>query len=237
MQTNIQPDIKNNSVVQDVEAEDRPEIYDQLEQVGDIALMALGYLRQPLGILGIFAISIAIVGLFYFLETRKLDGIEARIDESRSILALAAPDLGQLQLRLDGWEYSRGLALEGRIDRPADSQVLEDLLSAAILAGVDVFSAGARDEGIASVSEGDYRSTPSFVKATGELDEITTFIKLLESGAIRSATVQKSLVSESLGVYSVDVDIASLSEFPYIGIETLPDVDSTPRRATAAVTP
>ncbi len=231
----MQTDIHANNSVGDPEA--RPAIYDRLEQAGVVGLIALRYLRQPLGILGVFAAALAIVGLFYFLEARKRDDIEARIDESRSILALTAPDLEQLQLRLEGWDYSRALALDGRIDRPADSDVLEDLIAAAALAGVDVFSAGARDEEITTVSVGEYRSSPTFIKATGELDEIITFLKLLESGAIRSARVQKSLVSESLGTYSIEVDVTSLSEFPYIGDDTPATSDAPARQAAAAVSP
>ena len=217
--------------------ETRPAIYDRLDQAGAIGLIALGYLRQPLGILAVFAVAVTIVGLFYYLETRERDAIEVRIDESRVILALTAPDLEQLQLRLEGWDYSRALALDARIGRPADSDLLEDLIAAATLAGVDVFSAGAREEGIETVSDGDYRSTPTFIKASGNLDEITTFIKLLESGAIRSARVQKSLVSESRGEYSVEIDITSLSEFPYVGEDASPPGDVPVRQAAAAVTP
>lgn len=231
MQTEIQA---NNSAR---DAETRPAIYERLDQAGAVGLLALGYLRQPLGILGVFAAALAIVGIFYLLAARERDAIEARIDESRAILALTAPDLEQLQLRLDGWDYSRALALDGRIGQPAESDVLEDLIAAATLAGVDVFSAGAREEGIETVADGEYRSTPTFIKATGDLDEITTFIKLLESGAIRSARVQKSLVSESQGEYSIEVDITSLSEFPY-AMEDAPPADDAPvRQAAAAVTP
>ena len=115
--------------------------------------------------------------------------------------------------------------------------MLEDLIAAATLAGVDVFSAGAREEGIETVAGGEYRSTPTFIKATGDLDEITTFIKLLESGAIRSARVQKSLVSESRGEYSIEVDITSLSEFPYATEDAPPADDAPVRQAAAAVTP
>ncbi|MCH8223273.1 MAG: hypothetical protein IH868_07680 [Chloroflexi bacterium] len=231
MQTEIQA---SNSAR---DAETRPAIYERLDQAGAVGLLALGYLRQPLGILGVFAAALAIVGIFYLLAARERDAIEARIDESRAILALTAPDLEQLQLRLDGWDYSRALALDGRIGQPAESDVLEDLMAAATLAGVDVFSAGAREEGIETVAGGEYRSTPTFIKATGDLDEITTFIKLLESGAIRSARVQKSLVSESQGEYSIEVDITSLSEFPY-AMEDAPPADDAPvRQAAAAVTP
>ena len=231
MQTEIQA---SNSAR---DAETRPAIYERLDQAGAVGLLALGYLRQPLGILGVFAAALAIVGIFYLLAARERDAIEARIDESRAILALSAPDLEQLQLRLDGWDYSRALALDGRIGQPAESDVLEDLMAAATLAGVDVFSAGAREEGIETVAGGEYRSTPTFIKATGDLDEITTFIKLLESGAIRSARVQKSLVSESRGEYSIEVDITSLSEFPY-ATEDAPSADDAPvRQAAAAVTP
>lgn len=231
MQTEIQA--SNSARV----AETRPAIYERLDQAGAVGLLALGYLRQPLGILGVFAAAFAIVGIFYLLAARERDAIEARIDESRAILALTAPDLEQLQLRLDGWDYSRALALDGRIGQPAESDVLEDLIAAATLAGVDVFSTGAREEGIETVANGEYRSTPTFIKATGDLDEITTFIKLLESGAIRSARVQKSLVSESQGEYSIEVDITSLSEFPY-AMEDAPPADDAPvRQAAAAVTP
>ena len=219
------------------DAETRPAIYERLDQAGAVGLLALGYLRRPLGILGLFAAALAIVGIFYLLAARERDAIEVRIDESRAILALTAPDLEQLQLRLDGWDYSRALALDGRIGQPADSDVLEDLIAAATLAGVDVFSAGAREEGIETVAGGEYRSTPTFIKATGDLDEITTFIKLLESGAIRSARVQKSLVSESRGEYSIEVDITSLSEFPYATEDAPPADDAPVRQAAAAVTP
>ncbi len=231
MQTEIQA---SNSAR---DAETRPAIYERLDQAGAVGLLALGYLRQPLGILGVFAAALAIVGIFYLLAARERDAIEARIDESRAILALSAPDLEQLQLRLDGWDYSRALALDGRIGQPAESDVLEDLMAAATLAGVDVFSAGAREEGIETVAGGEYRSTPTFIKATGDLDEITTFIKLLESGAIRSARVQKSLVSESRGEYSIEVDITSLSEFPYATEDAPPADDAPVRQAAAAVTP
>ncbi|MCH7734950.1 MAG: hypothetical protein IH961_07025 [Chloroflexi bacterium] len=231
MQTEIQA---SNSAR---DAETRPAIYERLDQAGAVGLLALGYLRQPLGILGVFAAALAIVGIFYLLAARERDAIEARIDESRAILALTAPDLEQLQLRLDGWDYSRALALDGRIGQPAESDVLEDLIAAATLAGVDVFSAGAREEGIETVAGGEYRSTPTFIKATGDLDEITTFIKLLESGAIRSARVQKSLVSESRGEYSIEVDITSLSEFPYATEDAPPADDAPVRQAAAAVTP
>ena len=231
MQTEIQA---SNSAR---DAETRPAIYERLDQAGAVGLLALGYLRQPLGILGVFAAALAIVGIFYLLAARERDAIEVRIDESRAILALTAPDLEQLQLRLDGWDYSRALALDGRIGQPADSDVLEDLIAAATLAGVDVFSAGAREEGIETVAGGEYRSTPTFIKATGDLDEITTFIKLLESGAIRSARVQKSLVSESRGEYSIEVDITSLSEFPYATEDAPPADDAPVRQAAAAVTP
>lgn len=231
----MQSEIQSDNAARGPEA--RPAIYDRIDQARVVSLIALGYLRQPLGIIGVFSVALAIVGFFYFVETRERDAIEARIDESRSILTLTAPDLEQLQLRLEGWDYSRALALDGRIDRPADSGVLEDLIAAATLAGVEVFSAGAREEGIATVSAGEYRSNPTFIKATGGLDEIITFLKLLESGAIRSARVQKSLVSGSPGMYSVEVDITSLSEFPYVGDDAPTISDAATRRAAAAVAP
>ncbi len=231
----MQTEIQASNSARDPET--RPAIYEHLDQARTAGVIVFGYLQQPLGILGVFAAALAIVGIFYFLAARERDAIEARIDESRTILTLTAPDLEQLQLRLEGWDYSRALALDGRIDRPADFDVLEDLIAAATLAGVDVFSSGAREEGIETVSGDEYRSTPTFIKATGELDEITTFIKLLESGAIRSARVQKSLISESQGAYSIEVDITSLSEFPYAGDDAPATGGAPTRQVAAAVTP
>lgn len=233
----MQTDIQTRNPAQNPET--RPAIYDRLDQAADAGLIALGYLRRPIGILSLFAAAMAVTGIFYFLEYRAQDSIAARIDESRLILALTAPSLEQLQLRLDGWDYSRELALEGRIDRPADSDVLEDMIAAAALAGVEVFSAGAREEGVAALSGNEYRSTPTFIKATGELDQIITFIKLLESGAIRSARVEKSLVTENIGAYSVEVNVTSLSEFPYVENDAQETGDAPARqiRSVTAVTP
>ena len=126
----MQSEIQSDNAARGPEA--RPAIYDRLDQARVVSLIALNYLHRPLGIIGVFSVALAIVGFFYFVETREQDAIEARIDESRSILTLTAPDLEQLQLRLEGWDYSRALALDGRIDGVATAPLNKE---AANLAG------------------------------------------------------------------------------------------------------
>jgi hypothetical protein len=159
------------------------------------------------------------VGALYYFASVDLKKVEVMLEENRAILAQGRPDLGELQATLDGWEWSRDLALGNRVEKRFDSGLLDEIFQIAEVASVDIFSSGIREESITPIQDTQYRSTPMFVKARGELGPIEHFMFLLESGALVTSEIVKTLVTEDSGQFLIEAELNSLSEFAYNGPE------------------
>ena len=192
------------------------------------------YLQKPLVIVALGLVLLGIVGTLYFFAAEDLKKVETMLEENRAILAQGRPDLDELRATLDGWEWSRDLALGNRVEKRFDSGLLEEILQIADIAGVDIFSAGIREESITPIQDTQYRSTPMFVKARGELGAIEHFMFLLESGALVTSEIVSTHVTEDSGQFLIEAELNSLSEFAYNGPEGVSTGSAAPPDQTSA---
>ncbi|NQW16540.1 MAG: hypothetical protein HQ478_03545 [Chloroflexi bacterium] len=192
------------------------------------------FLQKPVTILAFGVVLFGIVGTLYFFASEDLKEVEVMLEENRLILAQGRPDLSNLQATLDGWQWSRDLALDNRVEKRFDSGLLDEIFQIAEVAGVDIFSSGIREESIAPILDAQYRSTPIFVKARGDLGPIEYFMFLLESGALVTSEIVKTLVSEDSGQFLIEAELNSLSEFAYNGPVDASDKSTTAPGQTSA---
>ncbi len=184
----------------------------QTRAAADVLRAAFRKVGTPLGAIGLLALMYGAVGLLYLDTTRRAEAVEQRIASSVSALSRPAPDIDRSTIALTGWQAAVEGAVSRRVDEIADADLLERLLETAAGTGVRVFSAGIKPGVVTMIDDTEYLGTPVSLKVDGPLEAIEAFLLAVESRAIDTLEVRTALVSESAGIYVLNISAVVYSQ-------------------------
>jgi hypothetical protein len=79
---------------------------------------------------------------------------------------------------------------------------------------VTVTSAGTRADTLVTRGDGKVRATPFFVRATGSLEQIESFLAAMERGRVENLEVQSALITEEGGSRALTLAAVIYSHLP-----------------------
>ena len=195
---------------------------------GDYISVIAKHARHPLAFVVLAVALFAALGYGYNASVAELEIIETDIDTRKRVLLRPTPEVERLDIQLAGWEWSKESAVDARITRLTDSDLVAILIDAAEEADVSVFSAGVRPDSSSAVDGTNYRITPLFVKANGDLSDVERFLRLVEEQTIDSFEIRNSHLSGKPGNHTLEIELYAYSEFGDLATPTAADEKADP---------
>ena len=162
------------------------------QKVLDIARFMALQLRRTVVFVPLFGVAYLAMGFLWYQSAEAERTLEARSDSQLFLLGQPAPQPDLLLKQIEGWDAAYQVTLDGRISRPADSDLIERIIGAAESAGLVVMETGTNQDGITTLENDRYTATPLFMKANGTLDGIERFLDTLETDEFAAFEVQAS---------------------------------------------
>jgi len=192
-----------------------------LTAVGQIATQ----LRRAMVFLPVFGIVFVGLGLLWFQSVQTEGSVNAQSGSLRVLLDQPSPQPDALLQEADGWDTAYQVVLNRRTARPADSDLIAHVISAARTAGLVVIETGTTEDGEATLEDEKYTVTPLLLKATGTLAGVQRFMAILETPEFASFEIQASMLNSETVGYQLTLKgiFYSLSETFGDGISAGPD--------------
>lgn len=184
----------------DGRAEDGLEVT-KWQQVLDVLHLVAFHLRRTVVFVPIFGVVYLIMGFLWYQDLQAERTLEARSDLQLVLLAQPAPHPDLVLKQIEGWDTAYQVTLDGRIRRTEDSDLVDRVIAAASLAGLEVIKIGTTDDDTVTVENDKYTSTPVLMAANGDLDGIEQFLDMLETDKFAGFEVQSSMLNAETNGY------------------------------------
>ncbi|MEE8046946.1 MAG: hypothetical protein V3T49_08900 [Dehalococcoidia bacterium] len=148
----------------------------------------------------VFGLAFLAIGFLWFQSVQAENSLEARTESLQILLDQPAPQPDLLLQQADGWDTAYIEVMSRRTARPTASDLIGQVIGAAVTAGLVVVETGTTDDGEATIEGEKYTVTPILLKTNGTLSGIERFLAILETPEFSAFEIQASMLNaETVG--------------------------------------
>lgn len=164
---------------------------------------AAWHLRRARVFIPAFGVVFLAIGFLWVQSVREESDLAARAESLSILLDQPAPQPELLLQQADGWDTAYSVVLNSRVARPQDSDLIERVITAATDSGLLIVETGTTLDGKAVLESETYTATPVLISAIGLLDDIESYLALLETSEFASFGIEASSIEEGLVGYQL----------------------------------
>jgi Tfp pilus assembly protein PilN len=185
------------------------------EQLGDLfSALSSNSARifTPLAGVIVGVLAVIVVAGLYLQSFNALNRLNDQLTEARATLAVPGPELPPLDEQLIAWESALNNAIDARVEAPVDSEFVQTIIAAAVDTGVTLVTASAQRDTTVEVAGMEYGASPYLIRVSGDLTDVQSFLRKLESGLVQTLEVTSSIATQDTDGFLVSIGVIIRNE-------------------------
>ena len=151
-------------------------------------------LRRAVVFVPAFGVVFLAIGFLWFQSISEESSLKGQAEQLSILLAQPEPQPEMLLRQADGWDTAYQVVMDGRVVRPADSDLIERVIDAAAESGIVIIETGTTADGVIAIQNENYTSTPILIGAIGTIEGIEDYLALLETSEFAAFRIEATII-------------------------------------------